>query len=99
MTITSMTITDHEGSVEIRRTDRGAEAFMQVSLETLDEGLVEAPALIAWIDRDNPSRDDRYAAAAMVASQIYGQDKRGRVRATNSMVHAVLTEMERIAGC
>lgn len=95
MKITSMTISDQEGTVEIKQTDRGAEAFVQV----FDDGLAGAPALIAWIDRDSASPEDRYAAATMVASRIYGQDKRGRVRATNSMVHAVLTEMERIAGC
>jgi hypothetical protein len=34
-----------------------------------------------------------------VAKLVYGTDRRGRAAATNSMVHDVLNEMERVAGC
>jgi hypothetical protein len=30
---------------------------------------------------------------------VYGTDRHGRPAATNSMVHEVLNEMERVAGC
>jgi hypothetical protein len=30
---------------------------------------------------------------------VYGTDRRGRAAATNSMVHDVLNEIERVAGC
>ena len=44
-------------------------------------------------------RDDRYAKAVEVAKVVYGTDRCGRAAATNSMVHDVLNEMERVAGC
>ena len=36
---------------------------------------------------------------AEVAKFVYGTDRQGRAAATNSMVHDVLNEMERVAGC
>ena len=39
------------------------------------------------------------AKAVEVAKAVYGTDRRGRAAATNSMVHDVLNEMERVAGC
>jgi hypothetical protein len=53
---------------------------------------------IAHIARDE-NRESRYAKAAEVAKVVYGTDRRGRAAATNSMVHDVLNEMERVAGC
>jgi hypothetical protein len=50
------------------------------------------------IARDE-DRDRRYAKAAEVARYVYGADRRGRAAATNSMIHDVLNEMERVAGC
>jgi hypothetical protein len=49
--------------------------------------------------RRDDSREDRYAQAVEVAKAVYGSDRRGRAAATNSMVHDVLNEMERVAGC
>jgi hypothetical protein len=57
-----------------------------------------APICIAHIARDE-DREARYAKAVEVAKAVYGTDRRGRAAATNSMVHDVLNEMERIAGC
>ena len=45
-------------------------------------------------------RDARFAVALKVAGLVYGLDpKRGGPMATNSMVHDVMNEIERIAGC
>ena len=44
-------------------------------------------------------REERYAKAYEVAKVVCGTDRRGRPNATNSMVHEVLTEIERVAGC
>jgi len=44
-------------------------------------------------------RDSRYAKAAEVAKVVYGTDRKGRPAATNSMVHEVMNEIERVAGC
>lgn len=53
---------------------------------------------IAHIARDE-DRESRYAKATEVAKVVYGTDRRGRAAATNSMVHDVMNEMERVAGC
>jgi hypothetical protein len=34
-----------------------------------------------------------------VARAIYGTDRKHRINATNSMIHEVRLEVERIAGC
>jgi hypothetical protein len=44
-------------------------------------------------------RDSRWAKACTVAARVYGRDKKNRPAATNSMIHEVLTELERVAGC
>ncbi len=53
--------------------------------------------IVAEIGR-NDRPEDRFAKARMVARHVYGS-VRGEPKATNSMVHEVLAEMERVAGC
>jgi hypothetical protein len=49
--------------------------------------------------RENEPREHRFQKAMAVARLIYGTDRKGRANATNSMIHDVLQEIERIAGC
>ena len=85
MEVTSMTIEGAEGPVVITRTKDGA----RVSA---------AGRVVCEMARDlHP--DERFAAALQSASAVYGTDRRGRARATNSMVHEVLDAIERVAGC
>lgn len=85
MNITSMTIRGENGQVEIARTDDGA------LVTTGDRVICEV--------RRDENDDARCAKAVEVAKVVYGTDRRGRAAATNSMVHEVLIEVERIAGC
>ena len=94
MNIKTIVIEGHEKDVKISRTERGAEATIEQS--TRHAGRQDI--CIAHIARDE-DRDARYAKAVEVAKVIYGTDRRGRAAATNSMVHDVLNEMERVAGC
>ena len=54
--------------------------------------------VIAEFRRDE-SREARYAKACIVATRVYGTDRHGRPAATNSMIHDVMNEIERVAGC
>ena len=54
--------------------------------------------VIAEFRRDE-SREVRYAKAVEVAKHVYGLDPLGRVNATHSMVHDVMLEIDRVAGC
>ena len=72
------------GDVEIRRTEHGA--------------IVIANDVEVEVARDD-SREDRYAVAFNAAKVICGTTKRGEPNATNSMIHDVLSEIERVAGC
>lgn len=91
MTIRTITIDGEAGTVTITRTERGATAAVTPSAGG-------KYSIIARFDTDEP-RDARYAKALEVAKAMYGSDRRGRVAATNSMVHDVLNEIERVAGC
>ncbi len=84
MVIKSIVIGGARGDVEIARTETGAYAC-------------EGEICIAAFTRDE-DRDARYAKAAEVAKAVYGTDRRGRPAATNSMIHDVLREIERVAG-
>ncbi len=84
MTITRMTIKGVEGDVEIRDADYGAQILF-------GQTCIELPR--------HSSDEERWAAARAAAMAIYGVDRKGRAAATNSMIHAVQTEIERIAGC
>ena len=94
MNIRTIVIEGIEKDVKISRTERGAE----VTLEQNTRHAGRQDICIAHITRDE-NRESRYAKAAEVAKLVYGTDRRGRAAATNSMVHEVLAEMERVAGC
>ena len=94
MNIRTIVIEGIEKDVKISRTERGAE----VTLEQNTRHAGRQDICIAHITRDE-NRESRYAKAAEVAKEVYGTDRHGRAAATNSMVHEVLAEMERVAGC
>jgi len=94
MNIRTIVIEGHEKDVTISRTERGAE----VTIEQNTRHAGRQDICIAHIARDE-DREARYAKACVVAMHVYGTDRRGRPAATNSMVHDVLNEMERVAGC
>jgi len=87
MFIKQIVIEGVEGDVEIRRTERGAVVIANE---------VEIP-----VDRDDSEGDRaaRYAVAWNAAKVLCGTTKRGEPNATNSMIHDVLIEIERVAGC
>ena len=84
MFIKKIVIEGVEGDVEIRRTETGA--------------VVTANDIDAEIDRDM-TREDRYAVAWNAAKVICGTTKRGEPNATNSMIHDLLDQIDRGAGC
>ena len=94
MTIKTIVIEGIDQDITIRRTDRGAE----VTIEQHTRRAGRQDICIAHIVRDE-NRESRYAKATEVAKVLYGTDRRGRAAATNSMVHDVLNEIERVAGC
>lgn len=94
MNIRTIVIEGIDQDISIRRTERGAE----VTIEQHTRRAGRQDICIAHIARDE-NRESRYAKATEVAKVVYGTDRRGPAAATNSMVHEVLTEMERVAGC
>lgn len=84
MFIKKIVIEGVEGDVEIRRTECGA--------------IVTANEVDAEINRDM-SREDRYAVAWNAAKVICGELRNGKPNATNSMIHDVLDQIDRVAGC
>ena len=94
MNIKTIVIEGVEQDITIRRTERGAE----VTIEQFTRRAGRQDICIAHIARDD-DRDARYAKADEVAKVVYGTDRRGRAAATNSMVHDVMNEIERVAGC
>ena len=94
MNIRTIVIEGIEKDVKISRTERGAE----VTLEQNTRHAGRQDICIAHITRDE-NRESRYAKAAEVAKVVYGTDRRGRAAATNSMIHDVMNEIERVAGC
>ena len=94
MTIKTIVIEGVDQDISIRRTERGAE----VTIKQHTRRAGKQDICIAHITRDE-NRESRYAKATEVAKVVYGTDRRGHAAATNSMVHDVLNEMERVAGC
>lgn len=94
MKIKRIVIEGSEEDITVRATTDGAAA--SVVRMSRAEGRLDK--VIADFRRDE-SREARYAKAAEVAKYVYGRDRRGQAAATNSMVHDVLNEIERIAGC
>ena len=95
MQIKSITIEGIDGDVEIAHTDHGA-------LITCGD------RVICEVRRDE-DREQRFWKAYEVARAVYGQvrdrsrrsPRRGQMipDATNSMIHEVFNEIERLAGC
>jgi len=87
MQIRSITIEADDGhsEVEIMRIEGGA--------------LVTQGDRVICEVRESEHREDRFAKAMEVAKLVYGTDRKGRVNATNSMVHEVFNEIDRVAGC
>jgi hypothetical protein len=94
MFIRSIVIEGVEQVVRISRTERGAE----VTIAQFSRRARRPDVCIAHITREE-DRESRYAKAREVAKVILGCDRRGRPLGTNSMIHDVLSEMERVAGC
>jgi hypothetical protein len=84
MFIKRMVIEGVEGDVEIRRTETGA--------------LVIANGVEVEVGRRD-EREQRHAVAYNAAKVICGTTRGGEPNATNSMIHDVLIEIERVAGC
>jgi len=59
-------------------------------------GMIEG-CTIEFARNDEPER--RWEIATTVAGFVYGVTRRGGVCATNSMVHELKTEIERVAVC
>ena len=85
MFIKQITIEGVEGDVEILHIDLGA--------------LITSGNDILCEVRADEDRESRFAKACEVAKVVCGRDRRGGPNATNSMIHDVLNEIERIAGC
>lgn len=90
MFIKQITIEGVEGDVEILRIDNGA--------------LVTSGNDILCEIRADEDREKRYWKAYEVARVVCGQVRDRKTRkmvpnATNSMIHDVLNEIERVAGC
>ncbi|MBX3497765.1 MAG: hypothetical protein KF769_16140 [Parvibaculum sp.] len=94
MNIKTIVIAGVQEDIKITRTDAGA----TVSVERFTRAAGKHDHVIAEVGREE-DRDARYAKAVEVAKAVYGTDRRGRAAATNSMVHDVLNEIERVAGC
>ena len=85
MYIRSIEIDGEAGPISIARTEAGV--------------LVTAGNRVHFEMRREEDRSARWARACHAAELIYGRDKQGRPAATSSMIHEVLAEMERVAGC
>lgn len=94
MKIKRIVIEGSEEDITVRATADGASA----SVVRMSRADGRCDKVIDEFRRDE-SREARYAKAAVVARYVYGRDRRGQAAATNSMVHDVLSEIERIAGC
>ncbi len=84
MTIKQITIKGERGEVLIRDADYGAQILFGATCLELSRHSSDA---------------ERWTAAMATAKAIYGADRHGRPNATNSMIHDVLREIERVAGC
>ena len=84
MNIKQITIAGVEDDLVIRRTETGA--------------AVSANGVEFDVDRHD-NREERYGIALNAASVVYGASRRRHANATYSMVHDILREIERVAGC
>ena len=85
MFIKTIVIEGVDGDVEISHLDSGA--------------LVTTGNRVICEVGKHEAKESRYAKAREVAKVVCGTDRKGQPNATNSMVHDVLNEMERVAGC
>lgn len=90
MFIKTMTIQGVEGDVEIAHTDDGAL-------------ITSGNKILCEVLRSEP-REARFAKAYEVARVVCGQCRERRTgrtvpNATNSMIHDVCNEIDRVAGC
>lgn len=85
MIIKAIVIEGENGDVTVQRVSGGAVA-------------TTGGEEIARFAASDP-HEARYAAATRVAAAVYGRGRGGRVAATNSMVHDVLAQLDRVAGC
>ena len=84
MIIKQIVIEGDEDDVTICRTERGA--------------VVSANDVEIEVER-YADREERFGVAYNASRVVYGTDRRGGPNATNSMIHDVLREIERLAGC
>ena len=71
-----------------------------VTFAHTDEGvLATAGNRVLFEMKRTEDRESRWAKALIAAVPILGTDKQGRPAGTNSMIHEILTELERVAGC
>jgi len=94
MKIKHIVIEGSEEDITVRSTADGATA----SVVRMSRAQGRFDKVIAEFRRDE-SREARYAKACIVATHVYGTDRHGRPAATNSMIHDVMNEIERVAGC
>ncbi|MFO0836111.1 MAG: hypothetical protein U0638_14155 [Phycisphaerales bacterium] len=94
MFIKSIVIEGVDGDVKVSHTDEGA----VVTVERFSRRQGRHDVEIARIER-HATREAIYAKAFEVAKVVLGTDRHGRPLATNSMIHEVLSEIERVAGC
>ena len=85
MFIKSMVVEGVDGNLAITREDGGA--------------VITANGKVLCRVGMTEAADSRYAKAREVAKVVCGTDLRGEPCATNSMVHEVMSEIDRIAGC
>ena len=91
MRIRAIVLEGEKGQVQICRTSAGAAVTLGAG------GSGDGAFQICEVARDEDP-EARYAKARTVAGAVYGTI-RGRPNATNSMVHEVMTEIDRVAGC
>ncbi len=94
MFIRAIVIEGVDGDVKVTHTDEGA----TVSVERFSRRQGKHDVEIARIDR-RESREAIYAKTYEVAKVVMGTDRQGRPLGTNSMIHEVMSEIERVAGC
>lgn len=75
----------------------GAKGRLAITSTSSGAMVTRDHAILAEFGRDEP-REERFAKALVIAGHVYGTT-RGKPNATNSMVHDVLAEIERVAGC
>ncbi|HRQ75577.1 MAG TPA: hypothetical protein PK098_06620 [Phycisphaerales bacterium] len=80
--------------------DRGTGGTDDIEILRIERGaLVTCGNRIVCEVREDEPREARFEKACEVAKLVYGTDRKGRANATNSMIHDVLNEIERVAGC